>query len=150
MAVLLLKFIFLTFNTLFNLISRTILLGTAHLLVLLIQALKIPGEALHIALEQAAETFKGYLNHFLEKIVYEVLISVISTGFGVVKQAVFESGGFTRELVAGLVEKMSTWIGKMMEDVPEILEGLRELISTIVTDFWKNYVEAIVYVKENV
>ncbi|RVW59021.1 hypothetical protein CK203_107796 [Vitis vinifera] len=86
MAVLLLKFIFLTFNTLFNLISRTILLGTAHLLVLLIQALKIPGEALHIALEQAAETFKGYLNHFLEKIVYEVLISVISTGFGVVNK----------------------------------------------------------------
>ena len=75
---------------------------------------------------------------------------MISTGFGVVKQAVFESGGFTRELVAGLVEKMSTWIGKMMEDLPEILEGLRELISTIVTDFWKNYVEAIVYVKENV
>lgn len=149
MALLLLKLIFTTFTTLFNLISRIIFLGTARVLVLAIQALRVPGEALHVWLEQGAETMKEYLKYFLEQIVYQAVGYLISNGFGLVKQAVWESGGFSKELMAGLVEKMGTWVGKIMEDVPEMFEGFRELISAIVTDLWNNYVEAILYVKEN-
>lgn len=104
---------------------------------------------MQVVLEQVAAMIKGYMKVFIEQIVYEVLMSLMFNGFDVVKQAVMGSGGFTKEVVAGVVEQMSSWIGKMMEDVPEIMEGVKEVISTVMIDLWKNYVEAVVYVKEN-
>ena len=104
---------------------------------------------MHVALEKVAETIKGYLKMFFEQVVYEVLISLMSTAFDAVKQAISGSGDFTKELLAGVVEQIRTWFGKMMENFPEILEAVREVISTVAIDLWKNYVEAIMFVKKN-
>lgn len=147
MMVFILKFIFLAIITLSNLISKLLFTSIANLLVL-IQAFKVPGEALQGGLEQVGEALKGCLEYFLELLI-EVIMTIISTVFDVLINGATSSAAVTGSAIGGLVEKTRTSFEGLLNDFPEIMENFTEMVSTVVTDLWNNYKDALGYVTEN-
>lgn len=148
MLALALKVIFCIISTLSNLVTRLIFSATAYVLVLLIHAFKVPGEALQGALEQLAEAIKSCFEYFLELII-ELTGSVISSFFNLFIEAVTSSASVSAATFAILVETTRTSLAELLTGLPEIAEGFSEMISNMVTDFWNNYKYALEYVTEN-
>ncbi|XWS31230.1 hypothetical protein CRYUN_Cryun23aG0059700 [Craigia yunnanensis] len=148
MLALLLKLLFCIVSTLSNLVTRLIFSATAYFLVLLIQTLKVPGEALQGTLEQLVEAIKACFEYFLELII-QLISSLISSGFDLFIQAVTWSASVSAEVLGTLVEKTRTSLEELLTDIPEIAEGFSEMISTVVTDLWNNYKYALGNVTEN-
>ena len=148
MLALLLKVIFSIVSTLSNLVTRLIFSATAYLIVLLIHAFKVPGEALQGALEQLAEAIKACFEYVLELII-ELTGSLISSVFDLFIQVVTSSASVSAEAFGTLMEKTRTSLEELLTDIPEIAEGFSEMISTVVTDLWNNYKYALGYVTEN-
>nr|POF12097.1 hypothetical protein CFP56_08861 [Quercus suber] len=48
-----------------------------------------------------------------------------------------------------LVEKTRTSFEGFLNDFPEIMENFTKMVSTVVTDLWNNYKDALGYVTEN-
>ncbi|GFZ13336.1 hypothetical protein Acr_23g0017210 [Actinidia rufa] len=144
----LLKFLFLALSTLSYLISRFLLTATAYLLVLAIHAFKVPGEAVKGALEQVSDAVKSCVEYLLE-VLLEALSAAVSTLFDLLKDGISGSAAATGSAIGGLVEQMRNSVDGLLKDLPEVLEGFSEMVSTIVTDLWNNYREAIGYVTEN-
>ena len=148
MVLFLLKFLFLALSILSNLVSRFLLTAIAHLLVLAIHAFKVPGEAAKGALEQVSDAVKSCAEYLLEGLL-EALSDAISTLFDLLKEGVSGSAAATGSAIGGLVEQMRNSVDGLLKDLPEVLEGFSEMVSTIVTDLWNNCREAIGYVTEN-
>ncbi|KAB2020908.1 hypothetical protein ERO13_D07G096300v2 [Gossypium hirsutum] len=148
MLVLLLKFVFSLVTTLSNLVTRSIFIATAYVLVVLIQAFKVPGEALQVALEKLADAIKVCFEYFFEMIV-ELMGSLISTVFDSFVDAVTTSASVSGEAVGILVEKTRMSLQELLTGLPEIAEGFSEMVSTVVTDLWNNCMQALGYVTEN-
>ncbi|XP_022771541.1 uncharacterized protein LOC111314434 isoform X2 [Durio zibethinus] len=53
------------------------------------------------------------------------------------------------EAFGTLVEKTRTSLEELLTDIPEIVEGFAEMISTVVIDLWNNTKYALGYVTEN-
>ncbi|KAA8550573.1 hypothetical protein F0562_002257 [Nyssa sinensis] len=140
--------IFMAVSTLSNIISRIIFTATAYLLVLVIQSFKVPGQAIQGALEQLADVIKAFLEYFLE-LVLEVISTSISGLFDIITEGVSSSAVAAGTAIGGLVELMRTWLDGLLEGLPVAVEGFLEMISTMVTDLWNNYKDAIGYVTEN-
>lgn len=147
MAVFLLKLIFFAVNALSYLVSRLIFTVTAYLVVLIIQAFKVPGQAAQGALEQVAEAIKGCFEYFLA-LVMEAISSLISTAFDLLIEAVTGSASVTGSAIGGLVEKTRTSLDELLKDLPDLVDGFSEMISTMLTDLWNNYKDAVGYVTE--
>ncbi|XVF81244.1 hypothetical protein PTKIN_Ptkin15bG0140100 [Pterospermum kingtungense] len=148
MLALALKFLFFVISTLSNLITRLIFSATAYIIVLLIHAFKVPGEALQGALEQLAEAIKSCFEYFLEQII-ELTGSIISSVFDLFIEAVTSSASVSAAAFATLVEKTRTSLAELLTGLPEIAEGFSEMVSNMVTDLWNNYKYALEYVTEN-
>ncbi|GMY33834.1 Anti-sigma-I factor RsgI6 like [Fagus crenata] len=148
MAVFLLKIIFLAISTLSNFITRLFFTTIANLLIVLIHAFKVPGESMQGVLEQVGEAIKGCLEYFLELLI-EVIKTIISSVFDALINGVTGSAAVTGSAIGGLVEKTRTSFEGLLNDFPEIIEGFSEMISTVVTDLWNNYKDALGYVTEN-
>ncbi|ESR50493.1 hypothetical protein KPL70_012197 [Citrus sinensis] len=148
MVVLLLKLIFFVIAAVSNLVTRLIFSSVAHLIVLLIHAFKVPGEAMQGALEQLAEAMRACVE-YVSGIIIEAIGSLISSAFDLLKQGVTESAVMSGSAVVGLVEKTRDSFEGLLKDIPEIFEGLAEMISNIAADLWKNYIDALGYVTEN-
>ncbi|KAK9282453.1 hypothetical protein L1049_005371 [Liquidambar formosana] len=148
MVVFLLKIIFVALSTLSNLLSRLFFTLTAYLIVLFIHAFKVPGQAVQGALEQVGEFIKGCLEYLVE-FIWEVITTIISTAFDLLKEGVFGSAAVTGTAIGGLVEKTRDSLAGLLKDLPEVFQGLSEMVSTVVSDLWNNYLEAVGYVKEN-
>ncbi|XVF21325.1 hypothetical protein REPUB_Repub12eG0081300 [Reevesia pubescens] len=148
MLALFLNLIFFVVSTLSNLVTRLIFSATAYIVVLLIHAFKVPGEALQGALEQLAEAIKACFEYFLEMII-ELTGSLISSVFDLFIEAVTSSAAISGEAFGTLVEKTRTSLEELLTDLPDIAEGFSEMISTVVTDLWNNCKDALGYVTEN-
>ncbi|GFZ01863.1 hypothetical protein Acr_15g0004720 [Actinidia rufa] len=149
MVLFLLNIIFLALGTLSNLVFRIIFNVTTYMLVLVIQSFKVPGEVAKGALEQVADVIKLCVEYLVE-FAWEAISSLLSALFDLVKEGVFGSVVATGSAIGGLLEHMrNSMDGFLKELIPEVLEGFSEMISTIVTDFWNNYKEAVGYVTEN-
>ncbi|XP_022771538.1 uncharacterized protein LOC111314434 isoform X1 [Durio zibethinus] len=148
MLALLLKLIFSTVSTLSNLVTRLIFTATAYFLVLLIHVFKVPGEALGVALEKLAEAIESCFDYFLELII-ELTGSLISSVFNLFTEAVTSFVSASGEAFGTLVEKTRTSLEELLTDIPEIVEGFAEMISTVVIDLWNNTKYALGYVTEN-
>ncbi|EOX93812.1 hypothetical protein QQP08_003508 [Theobroma cacao] len=148
MLSLFLKVLFCIVSTISNLVTRLMFSATAYLLVLLIHAFKVPGEALQGALEQLAEAIKACFEYLLELII-ELTSSLISSGFDLFIEAVTSSASVSGAAFGTLVEKTRTSLDELLTDIPEIAEGFSEMISTVVADLWNNYKNALGYVTEN-
>ncbi|KAK9992966.1 hypothetical protein SO802_022669 [Lithocarpus litseifolius] len=147
MVVVILKFIFLAIITLANLTTKLFFTSIANLIVL-IHAFKVPGEALQGALEQVGEALKGCLEYVLELLI-EVIKTIISTVFEALINGATGSAAVTGSAIGGLVEKTRTSFEGLLNDFPEIIEGFSEMVSTVVSDLWNNYKDALGYVTEN-
>ncbi|KAG5512697.1 hypothetical protein RHGRI_038880 [Rhododendron griersonianum] len=144
MVLFLLKIIFLAVTTLSNIVFR-IIFTTAASLILLIQGLKVPGEAAKGGLEQVADLIKSCAE-YLAEFAFEVLSSVASAVFDVVKEGVLGYVSATGSAIGGLMEQTRNSIdGLVKELVSEVLGGFSEMVSTIVADLWNNYKDAVGY-----
>ncbi|KAK8650800.1 hypothetical protein V6N13_140424 [Hibiscus sabdariffa] len=148
MLAVLLKLVFSVVSALANLVTWLIFNTTAYCLVLLISAFKVPGVALHVALEKFAESIRTCLEYFLELIV-ELTGSLISSGFKLLMDALTSSVSASGATFGELVEKLRTSLQESLTDLPEITEGFSEMVSTVVSDLWKNCMQAMGYVTEN-
>ncbi|KAG2672586.1 hypothetical protein I3843_13G041400 [Carya illinoinensis] len=148
MVIFLLKIIFLAITTSWNLLTRLLFTAVANLLVVSIHAFKVPGEAARGALEQVAEALRGCLEYFLELLI-EAVKTLISTVFDALINGVSGSAVFAGSAIGGLVEQTRTNLEGLLTDVPELLESFSEMISTMVSDLWNNYKDALGYVTEN-
>lgn len=100
------------------------------------------------ALEQLAEAMRACVE-YVSGIIIEAIGSLISSAFDLLKQGVTESAVVSGSAVVGLVEKTRDSFEGLLKDIPEIFEGLAEMISNIAADLWKNYIDAFGYVTEN-
>lgn len=149
MILVLLKIIFLALTTLSNIVSRIIFTTAASFICLLIQGLKVPGEAAKGALEQVADLIKSCAE-YLAEFAFEALSNIVSAIFDLVKEGVYGSLSATGSAIGALVEQTRNSIdGLVKEFVSEVLRGFSEMVSTIVADLWKNYKDAVGYVAEN-
>ncbi|EEF31287.1 conserved hypothetical protein [Ricinus communis] len=148
MIIFLVKLICFAINTASNLVSRLIFRVTAYLLVLIIQGLRLPGEAAHGALQQIAEAIKTCFEYIME-LVMEMISSIISSSFDLLIEAVTGSASFTGSAIGGLVEKARTSFDGLLTDLPELAEEFSGMVSTAVTDLWDNYKDALRYITEN-
>ncbi|GMI85683.1 hypothetical protein HRI_002237600 [Hibiscus trionum] len=148
MLAILLKLVFSIVSTLANLVTWSIFTATAYCVVLLINAFKVPGEALHVALEKLAEAIRTCLEYFLDLVV-ELTGSLISSGFKLLIDTVTSSASSSGAAFGELVEKTRTSLQELLTDLPEIAEGFSEMVSTVVRDLWKNCMEAMGYVTGN-
>ncbi|KAG5514831.1 hypothetical protein RHGRI_036022 [Rhododendron griersonianum] len=145
MVLFLLKIIFLAVTTLSNIVSRIIFTTAASFVCLLIQGLKVPGEAAKGGLEQVADLIKSCAE-YLAEFAFEVVSSVVSAVFDVVKEGLLGSVSATGSAIGGLMEQTRNSIdGLVKELVSEVLGGFSEMVSTIVADLWNNYKDAVGY-----
>lgn len=149
MPVFLLKIVFLVLSTVSYFVSRFIFSTIAYLLVFFIQALKVPGENAKGLLEQVTECLKGFFEYFMDLAV-EAITTVISLSFDLFKEGVMGSATMAIAAILSLVEQTRTSFEGLVKDLPELFEGFSEMVSTIVTDLWNNYKDALGYVKESI
>ncbi|KAF5930649.1 hypothetical protein HYC85_031522 [Camellia sinensis] len=148
MVLFLLNLIFTALSTLSNLITKLIFNATAYLIVLMIQAFKVPGEAFQNGLEQVAELIKSLIE-YLVGLAADAISNLILSLFNLVVEGVSGSAAATGLVLGGLVEQTRNSLDGLFKDLPDVLGGFKEMISTIISDLWNNYKEAAGYVTEN-
>lgn len=131
MVVLLLKIIFFSLSALSNIVLHIIFNVIAHLFVLIIQAFRVPGRAMEGALEQVRSLIGACLDYLLE-LVLEVIKSLCFAFLDHLKESISSSAVATGSAISN----------GLLEDFPELLEGLSDTIFTLLIDFWNNYIEA--------
>ncbi|KAL2239236.1 UNVERIFIED_CONTAM: hypothetical protein Sindi_0564800 [Sesamum indicum] len=149
MAVVLLKLVFLVLSMLSNLLTRLIFNAAAHVLVQMIQALKVPGEGSQRLLDHFRNLITTVLK-YLSNLIIQAISNAFSSLFNVVKEGILSSSSGLAGTAAELVDKSKTSLNDMVEDIPEVLEAFRQMVAKIVTDFWNNSNNAVAYVTQNV
>ncbi|EYU39225.1 hypothetical protein MIMGU_mgv1a026702mg [Erythranthe guttata] len=149
MAVVLLKIVFFVFSGLWNLITRLVFTGGAHVLVKMIQALKVPGEGSQRVIEQIKSMVKTFLKYSLE-FVLKVIGNILSSLFDVFKEGVSSSSTGLANAVSGLVEKSRTSFDDAVKEIPELVNAFSEMVAKIVADLWKNGNDALAFITEHV
>lgn len=144
----LINLIFSTITLISNLLSLLIFKVTACLLVIAIQGLKVPGEAILSAMEQFGDLIRGCVESLLE-IILEVISEIVGLVFGLVKDGIFGSVTATGAAAIGLIEMMRSGYEGLLEQVPALISSVFEMITTMVQDLWNNYMDAQSYVTEN-
>ncbi|KMT05557.1 hypothetical protein BVRB_7g168040 [Beta vulgaris subsp. vulgaris] len=148
MVAALVTLVFSLISTVSNIITKVIFSTTAYFLVLIIQGLKVPGEATKGILEQAAETFRSVLE-FVFGLIIELISTIISKVFDAIKDGIIESITSGSSAVGDIIEQTKTSFEGLLNDVPEITLGFSEMIFTLISDLWNNCMEALGYVQEN-
>ncbi|KAG6433149.1 hypothetical protein SASPL_104757 [Salvia splendens] len=104
MAVFLLKLIFSLVTALSSLLTRLIFNGAAHVVVQMIQAMKVQGESSQRLLDQVKELITKCMEMLMNLIV-DAVVSVFSSFFDLVKEGLFSSSSGLAAAGAGLLEK---------------------------------------------
>ncbi|KAL8500964.1 hypothetical protein ACS0TY_020521 [Phlomoides rotata] len=149
MAVVLLKLVFSTLSALSNMITRLIFTTAAHVVVQMIQALKIPCKNSQRVLDQVKDMMRTCLEYLLDLII-KAITTVLSSLFDLVKEGVLNSSYGLVAAVTGLVVMSKTSLDDAVKDVPEVLEAFTDMVGKIVADLWNNCNDALAYVKDNV
>uniref|UniRef100_A0A803KQ48 Uncharacterized protein n=1 Tax=Chenopodium quinoa TaxID=63459 RepID=A0A803KQ48_CHEQI len=144
----LIKLIFLIINTFCNIITKVLFSTTAYFVVLIIHALKVPGDATKGILEQAADAFRSVLESVFGFII-EVIITIISTIFDKIKDGIIESIVSGSSAIGEMIDQTKNSFEGLLNDVPEIIQGFSEMIVTMITDLLNNSMEALGIVQEN-
>ncbi|XAR58759.1 hypothetical protein NMG60_11014289 [Bertholletia excelsa] len=148
MVLFLLNFLFAAVSSVWNVLTWAIFTATAHFIVIVIQSFKTSGEFLLGGLEQVGELIKGLVEY-----IFGVLIDTISTVVSTVFQSLVEG---VSGMAAGVAEAAGVLTGiaqgsaeGVLGPVLEVVSGFVEMITTMVSDLWSNYQEAVGYVQEN-
>ncbi|CAN0899175.1 hypothetical protein LINGRAHAP2_LOCUS20120 [Linum grandiflorum] len=149
MIVLLVRLIFFAISTASNLISRLIFNTTAYFLVLIIQGLRVPGQAVQTGLEQIGEALKSVIDYIFN-LILEAMTSAVSSAIEAVFEAIVGSFTSTGSAVGGLIDNTRNSLEGMLKDLPELGQELSDLITKMLSDAFDNYLGALGYVAENV
>ncbi|CAN1269415.1 hypothetical protein LINPERPRIM_LOCUS13576 [Linum perenne] len=150
MIIILIRLIFFTINTFTNIISFLILNITSSFLILILQGLRVPGQAVQTGLNHVAEGLKSVAQYFLQ-LVWEALGSLVSAVIEAVFDAIIGSISATGSAVGGIVEMARESAEVMVKEyLPEIGKEVSELAVKVVSDVLENYKDAIGLVVENV
>ncbi|KAJ4833410.1 hypothetical protein Tsubulata_027373 [Turnera subulata] len=133
---------------LLSFVSHLIFTVTAHLFVVIIQGIRLPGQAMQGALEQLAEAIRACFEYILE-LIMEAISSLISSAFDLFIETITGSVSMTGSAVGGLMESAKSSLDELMKDLPELADGFSDMIYNIVSDMWDHWAEAMGYVKEN-
>ncbi|KAK9055629.1 hypothetical protein SSX86_026714 [Deinandra increscens subsp. villosa] len=136
-VLILINIIFSAITLIANLLSRLLFTVTAFLLVIAIQGLKVPGEALQSAMEQIGGLIRSCVEYLLE-IILEVISEIVGFVFDLVKETVFGSVAATGAAVGGLVEKTRSGFDGLTEEIPAVVEGAVEMVTTMLTNLIKS------------
>ena len=148
MLAVLIKLIFSSINLITHIITKAIFSTAAYFVVLLIQAFKVPGEATKGILEQAADAFRTILEKLFD-IIIEVISSILSTFFNVIKDGIIDSIVSGSSAIGDLIEQTKNAFEGLLNDVPEITQGFVEMVSNLISDVLNNCMEALGYIQEN-
>ncbi|KAK4270180.1 hypothetical protein QN277_023254 [Acacia crassicarpa] len=149
MLILLLRFIILCVVTLWSIITRIIFSSVAQLVVVLIQGLKLPGEAAQGGFQQGAEAIRGIFE-FLLSFLVETLTFVVTTVFDVLKEVVFGSVDVLVQGLMTLSETLKSSLEASVEYVSEMSGEIADMVTSMVEELWNNYKDAVGYVVENI
>ncbi|KAF5930651.1 hypothetical protein HYC85_031524 [Camellia sinensis] len=114
----------------------------------MIQAFKVPSEAFQSGLEQVVELIKSLIE-YLVGLAVDAISNLILSLFNLVVEGVSGSAAATGLVLGGLVEQTRNSLDGLFKDLPDVLGGFKEMISTIISDLWNNHKEATGYVTEN-
>lgn len=149
MVFFLVRFIFLAITALSSLVSRLIFSATAHLLVLIIQGCRLPGQAVQGGLQLIADVIRACFESVLQFIV-EKICSSAAAALDLLIEVISGSAALTGSALGGLVEKTRASLDGVLENsLSQLAEDFRQMISTIMTDLWSNYKDAVGYFTEN-
>ncbi|XP_034916017.1 uncharacterized protein [Populus alba] len=143
------RFIFLAITALSSLVSRLIFSATAHLLVLIIQGCRLPGQAVQGGLQVIADVIRACFEYVLQFIV-EKICSSTAAAVDLLIEGISGSAALTGSALGGLVEKTRASLDGILENsLSQLAEDFRQMISTIMTDLWSNYKDAVGYFTQN-
>lgn len=149
MVFFLVRFIFLAITALSSLVSRLIFSTTAYLLVLIIQGCRLPGQAVQGGLQLIADAIRACFEYVLQFIVGEISSSA-TAALDLLIKGISGSAVLTGSALGGLVEKTRASLDGVLENsLSQLAEDFRQMISTIMTDLWSNYKDAVGYFTEN-
>ncbi|KAG6436452.1 hypothetical protein SASPL_101351 [Salvia splendens] len=143
------ELIFSLVTALSSLLTCLIFNGAAHVVVQMIQVMKVQGESSQRLLDQVKEVITKCMEMLMNLIVNAV-VSVFSSSFNLVKEGLFSSSSGLAAAVVGLLEKSKTSFEDALKDVPEVLDAFTEMLGKIIADFVNNCSQAVAYVTENV
>ncbi|MCE5166129.1 hypothetical protein HAX54_014967 [Datura stramonium] len=144
MALLFLNAVFSTLGTLFSFIIGLLFTASACAFVLMIQALKVPGDVIQTGLQAVGDAIKACLEYLLD-ILLQVLGTAASSFFDLLKTSLVEGLSTTGEVI----EKLRNSSEELSKELLQVSQGLQQMISKIVEDLWKNYMDAVKYVIQN-
>ncbi|CAN4093734.1 unnamed protein product [Withania somnifera] len=148
MTLLFLNTVFSTLGTLFSFIISLLFSTSACAFVLMIQALKVPGEAIQTGLQAVRDTFKACLECLLDLLLH-VLSTAASSFFDLLKSNLVEGLSTMISTMGEVIEKLRNSSEELSKELMLVFQGLQQTISKIVEDLLKNYMDAVKYVIEN-
>ncbi|KAG5567217.1 hypothetical protein RHGRI_002692 [Rhododendron griersonianum] len=140
MVLVLLNFVFSAVTAITNLLSRLILTATACLLVLVIQALKLSGGAMKVAIEQLSAFAESFFVSLVEGIG-----NIFSTLFDLSKERISNSADAIGSALGVLMEQTGNSVVGLLNGLALVFEGFVGMVSTIITDLWNNLMDATGY-----
>ncbi|KAG5567216.1 hypothetical protein RHGRI_002692 [Rhododendron griersonianum] len=143
MVLVLLNFVFSAVTAITNLLSRLILTATACLLVLVIQALKLSGGAMKVAIEQLSAFAESFFVSLVEGIG-----NIFSTLFDLSKERISNSADAIGSALGVLMEQTGNSVVGLLNGLALVFEGFVGMVSTIITDLWNNLMDATGYERE--
>ncbi|MED6219601.1 hypothetical protein PIB30_037218 [Stylosanthes scabra] len=148
MLVLLLRLIIFSLLTLWSFLTRLIFSSVASTIVLLIQAIKVPGEAIHGGFQLLAEALRACLEAIFQLII-EAINLLLSSLFDAIKESIKGSMSATGSAIGEVAEKLKTSIEEGLQNFPELIEELTDFASKVIQELWNNYVDSVAQVIEH-
>ncbi|KAK1271702.1 hypothetical protein QJS04_geneDACA004481 [Acorus gramineus] len=143
MAASIVKIFFCFLSSISNFASFAIFKGSAVLLVLAIQTLRVPGLALNVVLKNLQVLIKTGLESSWN-LLTDVIVSLVCGGFDLLKEGISSLLDASNES-EGLRDSIKSALVRL---IPEFFEELLGLIKNVVSDLWNNYKDALAYVFE--
>lgn len=148
MVLLFLNTVFSMLGTFFCCIIHLFLCTSACAFVLMIQALKIPGEVIQTGLQALGDAIKGCLKCLLN-LLLQVLSDAVSSLFDLLWKRIAEGSSTTFITMEEVIANLRILSAELSKDLVQVFEGLQQMFCKIVEDLLKHYVDAVKYALQN-
>ncbi|KAJ8558272.1 hypothetical protein K7X08_005038 [Anisodus acutangulus] len=111
-------------------------------------ALKVPGEAIQTGLQAGKDVVKTCVEYVLD-LLLQVLSTAASSFFDLLKTSLVEGSSTMISAMGEVIEKLRNSSLELSKELLQVFDGLQQMISKIVEDLLKNYMDAVKYVIQN-
>ncbi|XP_069144806.1 uncharacterized protein [Solanum lycopersicum] len=116
--------------------------------VLMIQALKIPGEVIQAGLIALGDAIKSCLKCLLSHLL-QVLSDAASSLFDLLWERIVEGSSAMSTATEEVIANLRILSAELSKDMVQVSEGLQQMFCKIVEYLLKHYVDAVKYVLQN-